>query len=289
MDYILRDAHFTGVRYGTYDSEWILNSFCLGLDPAAKTGETGVRHLRLCLDASRGLHSAEQFIIARYHMNMQVYFHRTTRGWEAHLLMLFNEAKKLAGGLPPATPSVVQRFIAGEGEVSDADFLRLDDAVMSATFLEWSLSTACGHELLARLADCFLRRKKLLLLRELLPEESSLEKRVLLRTLLERHAGPSGGAWILDEDSVKLYEFFSPLAGGGNDHEAILLSKGNLEEKAQPFEVRSMLFTALGARSEANSDDGKSSLFRLYYLPSVAKAIQRAFIETEDLVLDLKS
>ena len=95
MDYLLRDSHFTGVAYGSYDIEWVLNSFCLGLEPNPDTPANPPK-FRLCLDKKRGLHAAEQMIIARLHMTMQVYAHKTTRMWEAHLLILFAEATRLA-------------------------------------------------------------------------------------------------------------------------------------------------------------------------------------------------
>jgi HD superfamily phosphohydrolase len=85
MDYLLRDSLLTGVEYGRYDSEWVVRNLCIGQDPAAPVSTIGdsefSRH-RLCLDRDRGLHSAEQLILARLHMMMQVYLHRVTRGYE---------------------------------------------------------------------------------------------------------------------------------------------------------------------------------------------------------------
>jgi uncharacterized protein len=54
MDYILRDALATGVKYGAYDSEWLLNTLCIGTEP--NVHETGTERLwRLCLEEGRGL------------------------------------------------------------------------------------------------------------------------------------------------------------------------------------------------------------------------------------------
>lgn len=83
MDYLLRDAMMTGVEYGSCDAEWIIHALCLGLDPV-QSGAWKTEDLRLCLDRSRGVHAAEQLIVARMHMSYQVYYHRVTRGWEAH-------------------------------------------------------------------------------------------------------------------------------------------------------------------------------------------------------------
>src|SRR5262249_52358431 len=111
MDYILRDALSTGVKYGSYDCEWLLNSLCIGTEPG-ETAPGRETQWRLCLEQKRGLHSAEQLVIARMHMSLQVYFHKATRGWEAHLLCLFKLAAQLAAEnkLPPGTPESVARF-----------------------------------------------------------------------------------------------------------------------------------------------------------------------------------
>ena len=116
MDYILRDSISIGVEYGSFDSQWVLNSICLGLEPSPEKG-TGPEFLRLCLEEKRGIPSAEQLVMARMHMSFQVYYHRVTRGWEAHLLCLLRLASELAKDdkLPPSTPSNVAKFLRSDG------------------------------------------------------------------------------------------------------------------------------------------------------------------------------
>src|SRR5438105_2564524 len=123
MDYILRDALMTGVKYGSYDSEWLLNCLVIGSEPHKDRNDP--KNWRLCLEAKRGKHSAEQLIIARMHMSLQVYFHKATRGWEAHLLCLFNEAARLAAQrqLPASTPAIVEAFFRAKGKFSNEEFL----------------------------------------------------------------------------------------------------------------------------------------------------------------------
>jgi HD superfamily phosphohydrolase len=72
MDYLLRDAHFTGVTTGSYDSEQLIASlrvYSNGGEPA------------LGVDG-RGVVSLESFVLARYLMFATVYFHHTTRMYE---------------------------------------------------------------------------------------------------------------------------------------------------------------------------------------------------------------
>jgi HD superfamily phosphohydrolase len=163
MDYLLRDALMTGVEYGSYDAEWIIHALCLGLDPV-QSGASKTEDLRLCLDRSRGVHAAEQLIVARMHMSYQVYYHRVTRGWEAHLLCLFRLASQLAaaGSLPASTPRVVFRFFTDKGTLSHADFLTFDEPQMIAAFHAWAENgeTEGDLGLLGQLSSAFLQRTK---------------------------------------------------------------------------------------------------------------------------------
>lgn len=72
MDYLLRDAYFTGVSSGRYDSEQLLGSMRI-----YESREGPV----LGID-SRGVVALESFVLARYMMFATVYFHHTTRMFE---------------------------------------------------------------------------------------------------------------------------------------------------------------------------------------------------------------
>jgi len=72
MDYLLRDAYFTGVAGGTYDHEQLLASL--------RVFEAGGRP-QLGVDG-RGVVALESFVLARYMMFATVYFHHTTRAFE---------------------------------------------------------------------------------------------------------------------------------------------------------------------------------------------------------------
>ncbi len=74
-DYLLRDAHFLGVRYGVYD----LSRLC-----ATETVLPGPDGPELGLDI-HGVHALEGLLMARYHMFMQVYFHKTPPAFEHYL------------------------------------------------------------------------------------------------------------------------------------------------------------------------------------------------------------
>ena len=74
MDYLLRDSHYCGVQYGSFDLGRILNT--LTLDGEAETGS-----LKLAIEEG-GLHALEAFVLARYYMFTQIYFHDVRRGFD---------------------------------------------------------------------------------------------------------------------------------------------------------------------------------------------------------------
>ncbi len=72
MDYLLRDAYFTGVAVGTYDVEQLVAS--LRVIEGAGRPVLGID--------GRGMVALESFVLARYMMFATVYFHHTTRAFE---------------------------------------------------------------------------------------------------------------------------------------------------------------------------------------------------------------
>ena len=81
MDYLLRDAYFTGVVTGRYDAEQLVGSLRLF--------DVGGRHV-VGVDR-RGVVALESFVVARYMMFASVYFHHTTRMFERVLHEVLRE------------------------------------------------------------------------------------------------------------------------------------------------------------------------------------------------------
>lgn len=90
MDYLLRDSYYTGVAYGTYDVEHLISN--LGVT------ETDGSGLVLTID-STAVRAFEDFLLARYHMFLQVYLHKTTTGFD-HFLDKALEAGEFALDVP---------------------------------------------------------------------------------------------------------------------------------------------------------------------------------------------
>lgn len=75
LDYLPRDAYYTGAQYGMIDVRWIVSHL---------TAHTAHGQVCLALD-SGALYAFEHFLVARHHMFLQVYFHHTSVVYEEML------------------------------------------------------------------------------------------------------------------------------------------------------------------------------------------------------------
>jgi hypothetical protein len=99
MDYLIRDSFYCGVNYGLVDIHRLINSLEVSDD------------LTLEFDiAARG--ALEAFLVARYEMFLNVYYHKTVRSVEVMLVKLMNAADSVLGLTSFSTPE---------------EFLKLDD------------------------------------------------------------------------------------------------------------------------------------------------------------------
>lgn len=96
MDYLRRDAYYTGVSYGHFDMERILRV----MRP---------REDQIVIKES-GMHAVEDYIMSRYQMYWQVYFHPVTRSAEVILTKILHRAKRTAS--MKAMSSLTLRFIS---------------------------------------------------------------------------------------------------------------------------------------------------------------------------------
>jgi len=116
-DYLLRDSHMTGVRYGLLDLDWLLQALRLYAPP-------GQQSASLAVDGEKGLTAVEGFFLGRLYMYRQVYLHKAVRAAEAVLAALFQRLFDL--GPQPGTPPGLERIIRGES-IAVPEFHELDD------------------------------------------------------------------------------------------------------------------------------------------------------------------
>lgn len=143
MDYLLRDSYYSGARYGQFDLTRILRV----IRPTAD----GI------VFEYNGMHAVEDYIVSRFQMYMQVYFHPASRAMEVLLQNLLKRAKYLyhidSHFFEKTSPNLIP-FLANQASL--ADYLSLDDGVMNTYFQAWM---AAEDDILADLASRFVNRK----------------------------------------------------------------------------------------------------------------------------------
>ncbi len=78
LDYLLRDSHFCGVEYGTYDFRWMLNSMVILNTPEGE--RLGLTH--------KGIGVVEHYLMARRLMTRNIYHHQKKLALEFFLIQL---------------------------------------------------------------------------------------------------------------------------------------------------------------------------------------------------------
>ena len=90
LDYLVRDRYMTGTGAGAIDIEWLMDN--------VRSSRRSTFLLRMPMAASRFVNivfaldikrAAEDFLLARYRLYTNVYFHRTTRGIEQFMSAFF--------------------------------------------------------------------------------------------------------------------------------------------------------------------------------------------------------
>ena len=135
FDYLLRDSYMTGVTYGRFDLDWLLEVIELARIP------TNGRDHGLAINHRKGFHAAEQFVIGRHLMYQQVYFHKTIRAAERVLRLVFERLVDLAKQktLPHYCPDALARLLDADHRRLTVDaYLTLDDDFMISCFSVWS-------------------------------------------------------------------------------------------------------------------------------------------------------
>jgi HD superfamily phosphohydrolase len=132
MDYLLRDAHFSGVGYSTYDLGWIVHA--LRAEPVREGADPD----DLVVDYRRGMHAVEQYLFGRSYMYAQVYYHKTVRAAEWLFMLIMRRFGELAReGREPAGLATAAAIARAE-RVSVAAYLGLDDARVQCALADWA-------------------------------------------------------------------------------------------------------------------------------------------------------
>lgn len=149
LDYLQRDKLMTGTGAGAIDFDWLIENVRVAdieLDAPDELGGDFRKVPTFCL-TKKALPAAEQFLLARYTLHQQVYFHKATRCVEHVIGKLLRAIARLAAGkkvdhrktgLPDGHP-LLSFFSRSDATI--ASYLALDDAVVIGSLDAMSRAT----------------------------------------------------------------------------------------------------------------------------------------------------
>jgi len=151
-DYLLRDSHMTGVRYGIYDLDWLLRALTLG----EVSDADGTCRTVLAIEGRKGLPPIEGFFLARNFMYQQVYHHKAVRAAEVLVRAIFARASERLRDPTDrlVAPQALIRAVRGEA-ATEAEYLDLDDASLTSCIAAWQRD---ADPVLSDLSRRFMRR-----------------------------------------------------------------------------------------------------------------------------------
>lgn len=145
LDYLRRDSLFTGSGYGHFDWYRLLHTFTVH-GPA-----DGYRDL---VWSHKAKFSIEEYVFSRFYMYENVYFHRTTRGFEKLLHAMWSRARTLkADGTKIAlVPAIAEFWKARKPTVEK--YLALEEFTVLSQIQAWrSHADKALSDLAARFLD----------------------------------------------------------------------------------------------------------------------------------------
>ena len=141
MDYLLRDSYMSGTTYGHFDMSRLLRTM-------------RVYNGKIVFKES-GVHAIENYILARYHMYWQVYYHPVSSSYEHLLGCIFLRVKDLYTHHYSFNTNIHYLLPFFKEDISVADYTNLDESVLEYYFREFINE---DDEILSDLSYRFLNR-----------------------------------------------------------------------------------------------------------------------------------
>lgn len=154
FDYLLRDSHMTGCRYGTFDLEWMLRT--LTVRTVRRSGQRQAIRT-VVVDAQRGVSGLEMYVLGRHYMYQHVYYHKTIRSAEKLLGTILRRAAELIReGDAGIGTSPFRQLALGE-PIGVPDYRQLNDFLILSWIDEWARSH--DDDILRDLSERFTHRQ----------------------------------------------------------------------------------------------------------------------------------
>ena len=127
MDYMIRDQANTGAQIGGFDSARVIRALRVGDD-----GRMFVKRW--------GLPAIEAYLVTRYHMYQQVYFHKVNMLTQAYLVNMLERARDLAKDGQLELSAELSHMLLNQS-LSPEDYVLLNDAHIKVALPGWARHT----------------------------------------------------------------------------------------------------------------------------------------------------
>ncbi|MGB1233850.1 MAG: HD domain-containing protein, partial [Poseidonia sp.] len=124
MDYMIRDQANTGAQIGGFDSARVIRALRVGDD-----GRMFVKRW--------GLPAIEAYLVTRYHMYQQVYFHKVNMLTQAYLVNMLERARELATTGELSLSDELKHMLLNES-LSPTEYVLLNDAHIKVALPGWA-------------------------------------------------------------------------------------------------------------------------------------------------------
>ncbi|WP_342471328.1 HD domain-containing protein [Metasolibacillus sp. FSL H7-0170] len=142
MDYLQRDAYYTGVSYGHFDMERILRVM------RPRMNQVVIKE--------SGMHAVEDYIMSRYQMYLQIYFHPVSRSAEVILNHILKRVKVLSEENYQFKHAPVHFQPFFNNTITVEDYIALDESIM-LTYIQFWMQE--DDAILRDLSTRFINRK----------------------------------------------------------------------------------------------------------------------------------
>ena len=141
LDYLERDAYFTGTAYGKIDLDRLIRVL-------------NIRDNKVVFKIS-GIHAIENYLISRYHMYWQVYYHPVARSYEVILEKIYQRIKDLLNENYPFEENITPLKLILENPNNIDAMLETDDFYVNGLIMSFKNTK---DTILRNLANDFLNR-----------------------------------------------------------------------------------------------------------------------------------
>ena len=124
MDYMIRDQANSGAQIGGFDSARVIR--------ALRVGDNGHLYAK-----QWGLPAIEAYLVTRYHLYNQVYFHKVNQLTQEYLVRVLSRARELAQDGKLSLSESLQNMLCNE-KLSVKEYVRLTDADINGVLMDWA-------------------------------------------------------------------------------------------------------------------------------------------------------